>query len=165
MKFLSFLLFIVVCDGAFGQLPFENLKKSNEKNPRFFKAQRVTTFTDYSFSTKTIYPQCVSSVSTVLCSGKKRRKRMTNMDDIPKDNSRSDLTVVEGTLADSEKKVEIPPAESDREGRLAFTVWTTTRTTSTATVKYTNTSTTLSLFYACTVGNVEFPSQFSCITG
>lgn len=53
-----------------------------------------------------------------------------------------------------------------RDGKLVFfTLWSTTQVTRTATVAFTNTSSTISLVYVCVGGNVEFPSPFSCTIG
>lgn len=77
----------------------------------------------------------------------------------------SDISI-DGSLANIKNKPESEKesAKINPDGKFAFSIWTTTRVTSTATVKFTNTSTTISLLYVCTVGGLEFPSAFSCVT-
>ncbi|RXG54977.1 hypothetical protein Avbf_18739 [Armadillidium vulgare] len=147
MKYLVLLLVLINLKLIFGQKN-SNRNFFSNKDGRFIKAQQVTTFTDYIFSTKTIYPQCVASVVTGSpCMGKRRRrkKRMTVDTDNEALKQRNDDVTIDGSIGNNESKGETGKAGSKREPKFGFTIWTTTRTTATATVKYTNTSTTLSL--------------------
>ena len=49
---------------------------------------------------------------------------------------------------------------SDKNEKLAFTIWTTSQTTTTATVIYTNAATTIQLSYICTVGGNAAPAVY-----
>lgn len=46
----------------------------------------------------------------------------------------------------------------DNLGKVAYTIWTTSKTTSTITVLYTNTASTVKISYYCVAGGVQYPS-------
>lgn len=46
----------------------------------------------------------------------------------------------------------------DSLGKIGYTIWTTTKTTSTVTVLYTNTASTVKISYYCVAGGVQYPS-------
>ena len=66
-------------------------------------------------------------------------------------------------LISSKSDTDIPVGNgsfSNNDEKLAFTIWTTAQTTTTATVLYTNDATTINLSYICTVGGNAAPSVY-----
>ncbi|KAK7076180.1 hypothetical protein SK128_016679 [Halocaridina rubra] len=126
-----------------------------------FGSFSTTTYTQVVASTSTVFFSCLSGTATgTVCQGRGARRN--------KKLKRPDITVVE-----SEVKEDIESSITDdvvnqqdmvRNSKLGFTIWTTSRTTTSVTVFFTNTSTTLRLSYYCFAGGIQFP-QFNCQLG
>ncbi|XP_064078988.1 uncharacterized protein LOC135196240 [Macrobrachium nipponense] len=129
-----------------------------------FGAASTTTYTSIVATTSTVFLSCLSATAATVCERRKRwaRPHLKNL--------RKEIAVA---LADTELETSLDPSEvpdyaSNPEeagkqdlddGKLALTVWTTTRVSTTVTVFYTNTSTTVTLSFGCVVGGMIRPTQ------
>ncbi|XP_071525997.1 uncharacterized protein [Panulirus ornatus] len=124
-----------------------------------FGSYSTTTYTVVSASTSTVFYSCLSGTQAARCQGRRKRKDLGLLRETPvvEEDDKVELagSLDEGT---AEEKGVVP---TDGDGKFAFTVWTTSRTTTSVTVIYTNTSTTIRLSYYCVVGQIDLP-VFPC---
>ena len=71
-----------------------------------------------------------------------------------------DMIPEEGGLQSSLAEVSKEGADAveSKDDRINFTVWTTTKTTTTVTVMYTNTASTIRISYYCVAGGINLPN-------
>merc|ERR1712142_845350 len=113
----------------------------------------TTTYTAVSLSTSTVYASCYSGTHTILCTGRKKglRQKRKIADDL--------MTPEEGLQSSqAEGGKEGDDAVLSNDDRLNFTVWTTTKTTTSVTVMYTNTASTIRISYYCVAGGINLPN-------
>ncbi|XP_068248928.1 uncharacterized protein [Palaemon carinicauda] len=126
-----------------------------------FGTTSTTTYTNVVATTRTVFLSCLSTTLATVCEKRKRSTRYNLR------NSRQDI---DGDITATELETSLDPSnasdyvrtEDDEEkgdGKLAFTVWTTTKTSTTVTVFYTDTATTITLSYQCVAGGMTLPSQ------
>ncbi|XP_042873276.1 uncharacterized protein LOC122253915 [Penaeus japonicus] len=122
-----------------------------------FGTVRTTTYTVVSASSSTVFYSCLSgSYTALICQGRKKKslrkiEEVDGLEDMPLDAS-SDASV-EPLL---EKDVDSKDTQ-----KIGFTVWTTSKTTTTVTVLYTNTASTIRISYYCGAGGINYPTN-SC---
>ncbi|XP_053634520.2 uncharacterized protein [Cherax quadricarinatus] len=154
-------------------LPETNVTHDSELDPeakdrdRFIGSLSTTTYTDVVMVTSTVFFSCLSGTSTVLCQGKRRKKSLFSVVDVQDnddDNSGLDSSIVDYNrdpreLGYDEETTELSPEESrDVNSKfLGLIFWTITRTTTTVTMLYTDTRTTIRLSYFCQAGQVVLP--------
>ncbi|XP_047495439.1 uncharacterized protein LOC125043387 [Penaeus chinensis] len=123
-----------------------------------FAVQSTTTYTIVSASTSTVFFSCLSgSYTALICKGRKK-KSIRPMPDL--ESISSDVSL------DSSSDSAGPPAiERDDDPttseKLGYTVWTVAKTTTTVTVRYTNTASTIKISYYCGAGGINYPAN-SC---
>jgi len=119
----------------------------------------TTTFTIVSASTSTVFVTCVSNtIPATLCNGRRRRAAnpVLMLDKLGGDNG--DFVSLDSSRND---EVEGAPESTDAEtadGKIFFTVWTTSRSTTSVTVFYTNTATTVTVSIPCTAALQTIPT-------
>ncbi|KAK7076182.1 hypothetical protein SK128_016681 [Halocaridina rubra] len=139
-----------------------NSTSSVARDKFLFGSFSTTRYTQVVASTSTVFFSCLSGTSGgAVCMGRntKRKKRMLQNDMTIGDSP--NVPEVESSQATSPEKTDLAPVESTNNSKLAFTIWTTSRTTTQVTVFFTNTSTTIRLSYYCFAGGIQFP-QFNC---
>ncbi|XP_068248907.1 uncharacterized protein [Palaemon carinicauda] len=139
-------------------------KESMSEKERLFGSFSTTTYTVVSAVTSTVFFSCLSGTDSTVCQGRnaKRFRR----------GSRTKAIELEGADDFSLPKlepsaIEEPTAEESsvagdakvNDPKFGFTIWTTARTTTSVTVFYTNTSTTIRLSYYCVAGGLQFPAN------
>jgi len=131
---------------------------SHREYARMFATYTTKTILSITTSTTTVAYTCASKIGTNQCS--KRRFRKLAAIDLDKDMSK---TVNDDILESSLLDTVVPEADdgSDRELRLALTIWSSTTSTFTLTSSSTNTSTTFSLSYYCSIAGINFPPACS----
>ncbi|CAL4121663.1 unnamed protein product [Meganyctiphanes norvegica] len=120
----------------------------------------TTTYTVVSAATSTVYHSCLSGISSsALCTGR-RKKRSNIIKKIDLLNRPLLEDLASSTLQESMSEAWTREARSDgsEQGRFGFTVWTPTKLTTSVTVLYTNTSSTIRLSYFCSAAFVESPA-------
>ncbi|KAK7076177.1 hypothetical protein SK128_016676 [Halocaridina rubra] len=132
-----------------------------EKGKYLFGSYSTATYTVVQASTSTVYFSCIQGSAADLCAGRKRASKMLQKSTEPLIEGRAlegdSQTNLESSKSDDTQALETRPKESD--GKFAFTIWTTSKTTTSITVFYTNTSTTIRLSYACVAGGMSKPSD------
>ncbi|ROT75860.1 uncharacterized protein [Penaeus vannamei] len=121
----------------------------------FFGTYRTTTYTVVSASTSTVFATCLSGSDTTLCAGRSARRARRKLDkalDMPEVGS-EDLS---SSLLDTKTVAESEDVQE--KDKLAFTVWTTSRTTTSVTVFFTNTSSTVRVSFYCVAGGISVPN-------
>ncbi|XP_042873273.1 uncharacterized protein LOC122253913 [Penaeus japonicus] len=140
-----------------------------QKNKFIFGSLSTTTYTGVAVSTSTVFFSCLLGTAATVCQGRRRRLKKSAKfaasapfdDEATLDSSQAPATA---TTASAEDKQEGSTDELEEKSRFAFTAWTTSRTSTTVTVLFTNTSTTLRISLFCIAGFVQLP-QFNCQTG
>ncbi|XP_069944819.1 uncharacterized protein [Cherax quadricarinatus] len=134
-----------------------------------FGRYSTTTYTDVVMVTSTVFFSCLSGSSTVLCRGRRRKRSSSGLSTVNDENiknsnlgdilesSQDDSTPASTTTDSIPQDKETP--ESDK---FFINVWTTTHSTTTVTMLYTNTSTTIRLSYFCQAGQLQLPT-FRCV--
>nr|XP_053634518.1 uncharacterized protein LOC128690028 [Cherax quadricarinatus] len=128
---------------------------------RFFAGYTTTTYTDVVMVTSTVFFSCLSGTTTnTVCQGRRRKKDLRMLLELP-DNEEVDLAGSEDTEVDSStyspySEPEAHEAAHSNE-KIFLTLWTTTRTTTTVTMLYTDTRTTIRLSYFCLAGQIQLP--------
>ncbi|XP_037083365.1 uncharacterized protein LOC119103812 [Pollicipes pollicipes] len=114
---------------------------------RFVALYRTATYITISTSTVSQFYICQSTSSAAACTGRKRRKRRADMlQKVAPELLEAQAAQLQGSMAE-----DVAPVEAgSREGRLGFTVWTTSTSTITLTTTSFNSATTISLVYLCT---------------
>ncbi|XP_066964053.1 uncharacterized protein [Macrobrachium rosenbergii] len=138
-----------------------NAKDSSQKE-RFFGSFSTTTYTVVSATTSTVFFSCLSGTDSTVCKGRntKRFRRGSRTKAIELvDHDDPTLPALESSdLEEPLTEDRSATGESqDNNQKFGFTVWTTARTTTSVTVFYTNTSTTIRLSYYCVAGGIQFP--------
>ncbi|KAK7076181.1 hypothetical protein SK128_016680 [Halocaridina rubra] len=158
----------------FQKVTLESSSKPSQENSDSYLVQQnkekflfgsfsTTTYTNVVASTSTVFFSCLSSTTSQnVCQGRgARRKRFAKpnllLDDYEGIADVQSSKNNEANIAQKNHHSSI----NGNEGKLAFTVWTTSRSTTSVTVFYTNTSTTIRLAYYCVAGGVQYPT-FSC---
>ncbi|XP_042208755.1 uncharacterized protein LOC121857013 [Homarus americanus] len=138
------------------------LTSAEEKNKFLFGSYSSTVYTVVSASTSTVFYSCNSGTDgDVVCSGRRKRKQLgLNRELNQKDEDLVDLQDSLGadTLNEDEEENKAVSGASDK---FAFTVWTTSKTTTSITVFYTNTATTVRVSYYCVAGLMSV-ADFPC---
>ncbi|XP_042873272.1 uncharacterized protein LOC122253911 isoform X2 [Penaeus japonicus] len=133
------------------------LKGSDEK--LFFGRFSTTTYTGVAVSTSTVFFSCLLGTAPTVCQGRRRRNKRN-----VKFEATADSYVDSGL--ESSHDTSIAEAKdssaSEDQSKIFVNVWTTSRTSTTVTVLYTNTSTTLRISLYCIAGFVQLP-QFNCV--
>ncbi|KAK7076179.1 hypothetical protein SK128_016678 [Halocaridina rubra] len=125
-----------------------------------FGSYATATYTQVVASTSTVFFSCLSgTVSQWVCSGRHsrgRRSKKIKKPDINLDDDQSSIGI------ESSKGDPMPALTPDEDKRkFAFTIWTTSRTTTSVTVFFTDTNTTIRLSYYCFAAGIQYP-QFNC---
>ncbi|XP_027213290.2 uncharacterized protein [Penaeus vannamei] len=136
----------------------EESKRERNNFLDVFAVQSTTTYTVISASTSTVFYSCLSgSYTALICKGRKRKstRAFRNLDSIDGDASLDSISLDSSSDA-------MGPAATDRDdsvaaNRFGYTVWTTSKTTSTVTLLYTNTASTIKISYYCDAGGVNYP--------
>jgi len=121
----------------------------------FFGAYRTVTRTGVTLTTSTVFATCLTkSDTTKLCNGRRRRGLANSPSVVPAEEKHLDSSIDEVSVQE--------PDLGGQQKLLGgvYTIWTTATTSTTVTVRYTNTATTISLDYLCTAGSIEFPTIF-----
>merc|ERR1712198_830187 len=119
-----------------------------------FGSYKTTTYTVVSAST--VYYSCLSGTySALICKGRKR-KSVRGMKDLstPVEDMMLDSSGDAGS--DNVKQLDNNNTNNNDQ-KFGFTVWTTSKTTTSITVMYTNTASTLRISYYCAAGGISFP--------
>jgi len=133
-------------------------EKSDIRGRLAFGSFSTTTFTSVSLTTSTIFPSCLTGTSAALCPGR-RHKWRRNLDS-NLDIKSLDVNIEDALEGSQVKEVKAENDIDDKSEKLAFTIWTTAATTTTATVLYTDTATTFTLSYICTASWAPLPPNF-----
>ncbi|KAK8407290.1 hypothetical protein O3P69_002088 [Scylla paramamosain] len=143
-----------------------DLAEEINKN-RFFGRYTTTTEIAVVMVTSTVFFSCLSGTSAALCTGRRRKKDLLPLTDLNFDHDEryhldsSQNTDTEGMAHSLDEALEAQAEEKDRKGntKLFFgvNVWSRVRSTSTVTMLYTDTNTTIRLSYYCQAGNLQLP--------
>ncbi|KAF2357970.1 hypothetical protein FHG87_011273 [Trinorchestia longiramus] len=155
-----------------GQEPAQPLDINNDfrdtlKSKALLGSHRTITRTGVSLLTNTVFMTCLSGFDGMsVCAGRKKRDGF---------NVRNKSYAVPGTtLIDSQystspldssqaEDLKIDTEDEKEKARLLggiYTIWHTATTRTTVTTRFTNTATTISLSYYCTVRNMDWPTVF-----
>ncbi|XP_066964074.1 uncharacterized protein [Macrobrachium rosenbergii] len=129
-----------------------------------FGTTSTTTYTSVIASTSTVFLSCVSTTLATICEKRKRSARS---------NLKTPRKEIALALADTELETSLDPSDAPDyaripeeaekqdlgDGKLAFTIWTTTKVSTTVTVFYTNTATTVTMRFGCIAGGMILPTQ------
>ncbi|XP_071525998.1 uncharacterized protein [Panulirus ornatus] len=132
----------------------------HDKGRFFVGSYQTTTHTVVVASTSTVFFSCLSGSANTLCTGR-RRKRTISVpieQDAASIEGDSSLALDSSSEGDEDLPTDSPLDDDDHSGKSAFIVWTTTSTTTSVTVFYTNTSTTVRLSYLCLAAGVSLPA-------
>merc|ERR1712198_184250 len=122
-----------------------------------FGSYKTTTYTVVSASTSTVYYSCLSGTySALICKGRKR-KSVRGMKDLS--TPVEDMMLDSSGDAGSEDVKQLDNNTNNSNQKFGFTVWTTSKTTTSITVMYTNTASTLRISYYCAAGGINFPTN------
>ncbi|KAF2357974.1 hypothetical protein FHG87_011277, partial [Trinorchestia longiramus] len=129
------------------------------RNERFFlQTYRTLTNTNVVLTTSTAFLSCVQAISTSNnCSGRRKKRSVMKgslVDDRPNEEVKLDSS-------NSEQLSSFELEYDSTQGKAAFTIWTAFVTTTTVTTVFTDSSTTVSLSYQCSVGFLSVPGS-SC---
>merc|ERR1739842_90238 len=139
-----------------------------DKEGRLLYSSMTTTYTMISVSTSSMKLICYSGIaSATICAGRRRKRKVHHDNLLDAETSESD-GLLESSKDELTQSIEEAghqgKAEGDEhEGRLlGFTVWTTTKTTSSVTVFYTDTATTVKVSIGCAVGGADYVNYVAC---
>ncbi|ROT75862.1 hypothetical protein C7M84_005572 [Penaeus vannamei] len=133
------------------------LKDGDER--LFFGRFSTTTYTGVAVTTSTVFFSCLLGTASTACQGRRRRTKKN----VKFEASAS--SYVDAGLEGSQVPAEVgekDEAAAEDQSKIFVNVWTTSRTSTTVTVLYTNTSTTLRISLFCVAGFVQLP-QFNCV--
>ncbi|XP_068228283.1 uncharacterized protein [Palaemon carinicauda] len=116
-----------------------------------FGSYSTTTYTNVIVQTSSVFLSCLSTSVTNLCGGRRIRKSMLAL----LKEIEQEQEALQPSTADLAEELK----DSDPGSKFGFTVWTTSKLTTTVTTFYTNTSTTIRLHYMCIVGGVSLPTR------
>ncbi|KAK3849465.1 hypothetical protein Pcinc_043783 [Petrolisthes cinctipes] len=138
---------------------------------RLLGVSSTTTITDFSIVTSTVFYSCLSGSSAAVCTGRRRRRqsfresvdlRIRDQDDGSSDLDTSLMEQQSAIDTDVMKATQQQHDNNDddaaKNSKLFVTIWTVSRTTSTVTMLFTDTSTTLRLSFFCQAGFQRLPS-------
>ncbi|KAK8407292.1 hypothetical protein O3P69_002090 [Scylla paramamosain] len=126
-----------------------------------FGSSSTTTYTGVSLSTSTVFLTCLSGTGTQVCEGRRKRRDVKQLEDLAQSEMSPEL---EGSIDEEDGKSLVPAEvleENKGNEKLAFTVWTTSRTVTTITTTSTNDATTIRVSIYCLAGNIQLPN-FPC---
>ncbi|KAK4290075.1 hypothetical protein Pmani_037003 [Petrolisthes manimaculis] len=141
-----------------------------DKN-RFIGRYSTTTETAVVMVTSTVFFSCLSGTSGALCLGRRRKRALRS--NISFEHERNDRVLetsqVEETTSLSEQgDATMPSKEKEDDSTVAgtsrllgFQVWTRVRSTTTVTMIFTDTNTTIRLSFFCQAGLAQLPT-FNC---
>ncbi|XP_068248913.1 uncharacterized protein [Palaemon carinicauda] len=137
-------------------------KESMSEKERLFGSFSTTTYTIVSAVTSTVFFSCLSGSDATICQGRntKRFRRGSRTKAIELEEG-DDLLVPSLEPSDLSEPMGEKTSETEEspKEKFGFTVWTTARTTTSVTVFYTNTSTTIRLSYYCIAGGIQYPAN------
>nr|AYC63221.1 putative secretory protein [Parasacculina yatsui] len=142
MKYIATAVLLVVLVG------FAKANQDEGQRERFVALYKTATTYTVSTSTVSAYYSCASTSSATACSGRRRRKRKAGVLKQAIDSDTMPVHELSGSLAADDSKTINNP-----QGRLGFTVWTTSTSTITMTTTSVNSATTVSLIYLCTASS------------
>ncbi|XP_045612792.1 uncharacterized protein [Procambarus clarkii] len=144
----------------------------NDRERFIFGRYSTTTYTDVVMVTSTVYFSCLSGTSPAVCLGRRKKKNLRRFMEINKREGKDEDipdVLLDSSQGDSSKKEETdpasqdaPPSEPATDSKFFVNVWTTSRTTTTVTMLYTDTNTTIRLSYFCQAGQAQLPT-FRCV--
>nr|XP_053634521.1 uncharacterized protein LOC128690031 isoform X1 [Cherax quadricarinatus]XP_053634522.1 uncharacterized protein LOC128690031 isoform X2 [Cherax quadricarinatus] len=142
------------------KLPPELSKQSE----RFFGVASTRTYTNVVMVTSTLFFSCLSGTkATTVCKGRRKKSVERVLEVLPEEEKRDLESSIDGATEtpDEDKSTKSQDDTSASTNQKFFTIWTTTQTTTSVTMFYTNTSTTIRLSYYCNAGQEIFPT-FKC---
>ncbi|XP_050727796.1 uncharacterized protein LOC127004274 [Eriocheir sinensis] len=164
----------VVGEGILSSRDVENthlVQKGTEMDRIFAGGYSTTSETVVAMVTSTVFFSCIEGTSTSLCNGRRKRKaHRSSLYHIEEDASYSALEGSHRDLAREMRELKdlvyLDPEEEQEDDLamsklLGFTLWTRARTTSTVTMLFTDTNTTIRLSYYCQAGGLQMP-EFPC---
>merc|ERR1712106_190294 len=125
----------------------------------------TTTYTVVSVSTSSMKIICYSGIaSATTCKGRRRKRKVRQYDNLLEAAESQSDNVLEGSKDQLAESVEPRQGKAeDLDGRLlGFTVWTTTKSTTSVTVFYTDTATTLKVSIGCAIGGADYVNYVNC---
>ncbi|CAL4108757.1 unnamed protein product, partial [Meganyctiphanes norvegica] len=137
------------------------INKPNRNNAaKFFASVGTQILTIYSLTTSTVYFTCLSGISAnALCKGKRKKRTLPTKLDI------LDSGVIQTLESSHGNPISLAAEEFTANkkdvSKVLVPLWSTSKTTSTVTVLYTATASTLKLSYYCSVARLTAPSP-SC---
>ncbi|XP_050727795.1 uncharacterized protein LOC127004273, partial [Eriocheir sinensis] len=168
-------------EAAEGESKRDDLDEEGKKL-RFLGHYSTTTETAVVMVTSTVFFSCLSGTSTALCLGRRKKKNLQSLMELqvnPEEGvyldssqvtntgreARSIDDALEASSAAAEDEAEAGPRDSDAKNQtklFGFQIWTRTRITTTVTMLFTDSNTTIRLSYYCQAGNLQLP-QFNCV--
>ncbi|KAK7076178.1 hypothetical protein SK128_016677 [Halocaridina rubra] len=149
---------VVTDDTKRGPRVKELLQEDDRNSARLLATYATTTYTVITAKTSTVYFSCLSGTAATVCGGRGGRRRKRFLKDIPiEEQTYNDEIQLEGSSAKVGEDV-LTKSGNDKNARFGITIWTTTKTTSSVTVFYTNTASTLRLSYYCVAGGINLPA-------
>ncbi|XP_045130983.1 uncharacterized protein LOC123516041 isoform X2 [Portunus trituberculatus] len=136
---------------------------------RLLGVSSTTTHTSVVMVTSTVFFSCLSGTSAAVCGGRRRKKSVPTMVEFDDDSDTSRASrALDGSLVDPDgtKSYASDSSDSssdsrqvDKDGKFQFlTVWSAVSTTTTVTMLYTDTNTTIRLSYYCQAGFQQLPN-------
>lgn len=133
----------------------QELKHTDRK--RLFATYATTTYTVITAKTSTVYLSCLSGTDATVCKGRTSKRLRRSMKQDPRLEGLPQNEDIALDSSGTEPGGLLLTTESSDKGKFGFTIWTTTKTTSSITILYTNTSSTLRLSYYCVAGGINLP--------
>ncbi|XP_018021966.1 uncharacterized protein LOC108678129 isoform X2 [Hyalella azteca] len=139
------------------------------KEKAFFGSYRTITRTGVSLLTSTVPVTCFSGLTAALCLGRKRRRvfldgqlpdQKMNFMSTPEAAGKNDKST---TLDSSQEESNEAAVDEENDGRFVgglYTIWNSSTTSTTVTVRYTDTATTVKVSYYCTIKGMDVPTVF-----
>ncbi|KAK3857522.1 hypothetical protein Pcinc_036233 [Petrolisthes cinctipes] len=143
--------------------PFQSMQPG-----RFFASVTSTTETVFVMVTSTVFFSCISiAPSGPACMGRRRKRSLSRTIEVDHDkqrglsldSSQQDALLNTGDPGQQRDNID----DTDNNTRLlGINIWSSVRSTSTVTMLFTDTNTTIRLGYYCLAGNVRLPT-FNCM--
>ncbi|CAL4060847.1 unnamed protein product, partial [Meganyctiphanes norvegica] len=127
---------------------------AERKGRGILAAYRTQTVLSVTTATTTVPLTCYSTINQAACS-RRRHRRVAQINELTYNLNDADNLL--GSLDDLER--ETRDVDSDREGRLALTIWSTTSSTFTFTSTSTDSATTFSVSFYCSIAGASFPAM------
>ncbi|XP_063859247.1 uncharacterized protein LOC135100347 isoform X1 [Scylla paramamosain] len=136
---------------------------------RLLGVSSTTTHTSVVMVTSTVFFSCLSGTSAAVCLGRRRKKSVPTMVEFDdSDTSSHTSKALDGSLVDPDgtrsyasdsSDFSSDSRQADKDGKFQFlTVWSAVSTTTTVTMLYTDTNTTIRLSYYCQAGFQQLPN-------